>query len=231
MTSLRQIEANRRNARLSTGPVTEEGKRRSRQNALRHGLAAETVIDALEDAQDYAAFEMSVTADYDAPSAVERELVLRLASLLWRLRRATAIESGLFKIEAKQLMHFRQRRHARQMRQDIDNVHPDAITSEDMKQRAGKPHRGADCLSSSPKDPFDNVTRSYIRLTNLPNHPLDRLSRYECALWRQARQTLFALQALDRRGRQKGRDFERALRGSQNPISRRREADVSFNPL
>jgi len=231
MTSLRQIEANRRNARLSTGPVTEEGKRRSRQNALRHGLTAETVIDALEDAQDYAAFEMSVTADYDAPSAVERELVLRLASLLWRLRRATAIESGLFKIEAKQLMQFRQRRHAHQMRQDIDSVHPDGITSEDMKQRKGKPLSGADCLSSSPKDPFDNVTRSYIRLTNLPNHPLDRLSRYECALWRQARQTLFALQALDRRGRQKGRDFERALRGSQNPISRRREADVSFNPL
>ena len=98
MTSFRQIETNRRNAQLSTGPVTETGKQRSRQNAVRHGLTAETVIDALEDADDYAAFEMAVTADYDAQTAVERELVLRLASLLWRLRRATAIESGLFKI-------------------------------------------------------------------------------------------------------------------------------------
>ena len=61
MSSFRQIEANRRNARLSTGPVTEDGKRQSRQNALRHGLTAETVIDALEDAEDYAAFEMTVT--------------------------------------------------------------------------------------------------------------------------------------------------------------------------
>ena len=75
-------EANRRNARLSTGPVTEEGKEKSRHNALRHGLTAETVIPALEDAEDYAAFEMAVTADFDAQSAVERELVLRLASLL-----------------------------------------------------------------------------------------------------------------------------------------------------
>ena len=106
MSSFRQIEANRRNARLSTGPVTEEGKRRSRQNALRHGLMAETVIDALEDAEDYAAFEMAVTADYDAQSAVERELVLRLASLLWRLRRATAIESGLFKIRRNTCCNF-----------------------------------------------------------------------------------------------------------------------------
>src|SRR5690242_13493629 len=108
MTSFRQIEANRRNALLSTGPVTDEGKRRSRQNAVRHGLTAETVIDTLEDAEDYAAFEMSVTADYDPQSAVERELILRLASLLWRLRRATAIETGLFKIRARDLLKFRQ---------------------------------------------------------------------------------------------------------------------------
>ena len=89
MTSYRQIEANRRNALKSTGPRTEAGKQGSRCNALRHGLTAETVIAALEDAEDYKAFETAITADYDAQSAVERELLLRLASLLWRLRRAT----------------------------------------------------------------------------------------------------------------------------------------------
>src|SRR5436190_9260952 len=103
MTSFKQIEANRRNARHSTGPITQDGKQRSRCNAIRHGLTAETVITALEDADDYQAFEAAVTADYDAQSAVERELVLRLASLLWRLRRATTIETGLFEIQADQL--------------------------------------------------------------------------------------------------------------------------------
>jgi hypothetical protein len=112
MTSYRQIEANRRNALKSTGPKTKSGKQTSRCNAVRHGLTAETVIAALEDAEDYQAFEAAVTADYDAQSAVERELVLRLASALWRLRRATTIETGLFEIQTE---HLREHREARQL--------------------------------------------------------------------------------------------------------------------
>src|SRR5215469_10483466 len=101
MTSLRQLETNRQNAQRSTGPRTEEGKEVSRRNALRHGLTAETVIEILEDPEDYKAFEATITADYDAETAVERELVLRLASLLWRIRRATGIETDLLRIQAE----------------------------------------------------------------------------------------------------------------------------------
>src|ERR1700730_14005124 len=101
MTSFRQIEANRRNALKSTGPTTEPGKHRSRQNAVRHGLCAETVIEIVEDSDDYRGFEAAVIADYDARTAVERELVLRLASLLWRLRRASAIDTDLLRIQAE----------------------------------------------------------------------------------------------------------------------------------
>jgi hypothetical protein len=60
--------------------VTEDAKRHSRVNAVRHGLTAETVIDALEDTEDYAPFELALTSDHDAQSAVERKLLLRLAS-------------------------------------------------------------------------------------------------------------------------------------------------------
>ncbi len=81
MTSFRQIEANRRNALKSTGPRTEAGKQISRCNAVRHGLTAATVIGAFEDAGDYQQFETTVMADYDAQSAVERALVLRLDHL------------------------------------------------------------------------------------------------------------------------------------------------------
>jgi hypothetical protein len=101
VTSIRQIEANRRNALRSTGPTTEDGKRRSRQNAVRRGLSAETVVEIVEDIDDYRGFEAAIIADYDARTAVERELVLRLASLLWRLRRVTMIETELLTIQAE----------------------------------------------------------------------------------------------------------------------------------
>jgi hypothetical protein len=197
MTSPRQIDANRRNAKLSTGPVTEEGKQRSRCNALRHGLTAETVIEALEDAEDYTAFELAVTADFEATSAVERELVLRLASLLWRLRRATTIESGLFKIQARHLLQFRQTRQSHRERQKVvDALYRNAVESPEPEDPE-LTETGPD--DSQPTDPSDDLTRSYIRLANLPACPLDRLSRYEATLWRQACQILFALQFLDRR--------------------------------
>jgi hypothetical protein len=198
MTSFRQVEANRRNAQLSTGPVTEEGKRSSRQNAVRHGLTAETVIDALEDAEDYAAFEMAITADYDAQSAVERELVLRLASLLWRLRRATAFESGLFKIQARHLLQFRQGRRAHLNREKIIDAMYRNANPADNDARQDEDTFGNTNAGSALADQ-DALTQSFVRLINLPTYPLDRLSRYEGTLWRQACQILFTLQCLERR--------------------------------
>jgi hypothetical protein len=62
---------------------------------------AETVIDALEDAADYNAFERAIKFDYSPQTAIEGQLVSRLASLLWRLRRAVIVESGLLNIQAE----------------------------------------------------------------------------------------------------------------------------------
>jgi hypothetical protein len=202
MTSFRQIDANRRNARLSTGPKTEEGKSRSRRNAVRHGLTAETVIDALESAEDYATFQMAVTSDYDARTAVERELLLRLASLFWRLRRATAIETGLFKTQAEHLHQFRNRRRAPQGDQPSGaSVHRLTIAPENDEERGGQTfgRDNGSLIDSEPSAKSNDLTQSFVRLSNLPTYPLDRLSRYEATLWRQACQILFTLRCSDRR--------------------------------
>jgi hypothetical protein len=199
MSSLKQIEANRRNALKSTGPTTPEGKERSRCNAVRHGLTAETVIAALEDAEDYQAFEAAVIVDYDAESAVERELVLRLASVLWRLRRATGIETALF----------------------------ESVTTEPGKLENGCPHltlvggvnlpeqnhsapraalqSDAAAANEASLNTKRDIGDRFLRLAELPTFVLDRLSRYEHLLWRQARQLVFTLESLRRRKPQPSR--------------------------
>ena len=180
MSSIRQIEANRRNALKSTGPTTAEGKHRSRCNAVRHGLTAETVISALEDAEDYKAFEAAIIGDYDAQSAVERELVLRLASLLWRLRRATTMETGLFEIQAEHLREFKQSRQVHPESQKIvyamfGQVEPVGF---DLDQEPHSNTSATEVLPNSRSEPVDSnaeLAHCFLRLANLPNYALDRL--------------------------------------------------------
>jgi hypothetical protein len=201
MTSLRQIEANRRNALKSTGPRTENGKRRSRRNAFRHGLTAETVIEVLEDTEDYGGFEAAIIADYDARTAIERELVLRLASLLWRIRRATSIETGLLRIQAEIL---RGRRHAPKPDKDCA-IGPNLRNSSNGScedYRTNAVDRQYEELAVSPESAVSTwreLTYCFLRLTNLDNGAFDRIGRYETCLWRQIAQTLFALQAINKR--------------------------------
>jgi hypothetical protein len=212
MSTVRQIEANRRNALNSTGPTTPEGKERSRRNALRHGLTAETVIATLEDAEDYQAFEAAVIADYDAESAVERELVLRLASVLWRLRRSTGIETALFDSATEESPKFEQKPSR------------ETVTGADFSERnrvilrvAQKPDAPAGKELNF--DPKKDIANGFLRLAELPTFALDRLSRYEHLLWRQARQIVFTLESLRRRKRQQNRSsfpfsFRRRDRGT-----------------
>jgi hypothetical protein len=202
MTTFRQIEANRRNALKSTGPTTAEGKQQSRRNALRHGLTAETVIGSLEDVEDYKAFESAIIADYDAQSAVERELVLRLASLLWRLRRATTMETGLLEMQAEHLRESRPRM-PEDSGESLDALLRRAnwVAADGGQALDGIPNsaRGLPTSTPLPVDPRPNLARCFLRLADLPNCALDRLSRYEAVLWRQAAQILFALSAFGRR--------------------------------
>ncbi|MFK4401909.1 hypothetical protein [Bradyrhizobium elkanii] len=83
MASDRQIEANRNNAKRSTGPKTEKGKARSSRNALRHGLSRPRP-------HDDAGFEVLTRALLDplareAPS-IESTDVVRTKLELARLR-------------------------------------------------------------------------------------------------------------------------------------------------
>jgi hypothetical protein len=201
VTSFRQIEANRRNALRSTGPTTEDGKRRSRQNAIRHGLSAETVVEILEDIDDYRGFEAAIIADYDARTAVERELVLRLASLLWRLRRATMIETELLGIQAEVLRDRRLSHLAAKSRNTASPILGDTYSAvQDVQEDQ------TDCdpwlmdhstsrLTPQSVNSTRDLAHCFLRLANLDNGVFERLGRYESALSRQLVRILFLLKS------------------------------------
>ena len=197
MTSFRQIEANRRNALRSTGPKTEEGKRSSRSNAYRHGLTAETIVAGVEDAEDYAAFEAAVIADYDARTAVERELVLRLASLLWRLRRATAVETDLLSIQAGNLSDRRNQGEDLPRQRGLNS--PATVYWPNIRVAGQEDELDPVEVSSASNRQNDyaaatrTLTYCFLRLANLDNAVFDRIGRYEASLWRQTLQTMLAL--------------------------------------
>jgi hypothetical protein len=201
MTSFRQIEANRRNSLRSTGPTTEDGKCRSRQNAVRHGLSAETVVEIAEDIDNYRGFEAAIIADYDARTAVEWELVLRLASLLWRLRRATMIETELLRIQAEVLRGRRSGHMAvgsRNMPSPIPGNPIPGVHEVQENQTNDDSWPAIDSTSRSAPQPIKSardLAHCFLSLAKLDNGVFERLGRYESALSRQVVRTLFLLRS------------------------------------
>ena len=64
------------------------------------------MIGALEDAEDYQGFEAAIIGDYDAQSAVERELVLRFSQSVMAAAPRHDMETDLFEIQANHLSEF-----------------------------------------------------------------------------------------------------------------------------
>ena len=95
MASNNQLEANKANAQKSTGPRTQQGKARSRLNSRKHGLTAKMLVIAGEQADDFDELRTALTGEHDPQSALEYELVERLAVILWRLRRAPFFEATI----------------------------------------------------------------------------------------------------------------------------------------
>jgi len=96
MATQAQIQANRLNAEKSTGPRTEEGKRKASQNALKHGLLAQTMVIAGEDVGEFEFYRDELLGELSPAGAVESVLAERVVCLSWRLRRAERAQNEVF---------------------------------------------------------------------------------------------------------------------------------------
>ena len=108
-----QINANRNNARKSTGPRTEEGKSRASKNALKHGLLARDTVMPGEDPADFDRQLSALEADIQPANSLEFELVRQIADAQWRMRRLTRLETGFLAAAVDD-----QRRHLEKRRPD-----------------------------------------------------------------------------------------------------------------
>jgi hypothetical protein len=174
-------------------------RRRSRRRAWRDGLADQTVVGTLEDVRSYRAFERALIGSVDPRSVIELALVHRLANLLWRLRRACAIETGLFEMQGDLL--------------SARWLDPLQTATEANGHSKGPRSNGRDDPPMSDKDNSLSTTmraapgrlsksraiaQCFLRLSNLDPTLLDRVGSYEARLWRQAAQTIWTLDAMRR---------------------------------
>ena len=103
MSSLAQIEANRANSQLSTGPKSEAGRAKSSHNALKTGLTGRTVLLPTDDIAAYNQHVERFFRDHKPATDAEKSLVQSIADTEWRLLRVPALESGIYAVGRRQL--------------------------------------------------------------------------------------------------------------------------------
>ena len=119
MTTDKQKRSNRENAKKSTGPRTDEGKQRSAQNALTHGIyAVESVIPG-EDPADFDKLCDEFGQRYLPDGPYERSLVRQMADAEWRMRRIMRLEADFIKYPVEQARERHVERHPDQPEPDL----------------------------------------------------------------------------------------------------------------
>ena len=101
--SLQKVEANRRNAQLSTGPRTEQGKKWSRRNALKHGILSSALFiteGGVEDAELFRKMLCRLRCELAPVGKLEEMMVEKIAVSWWRLQRALRFEAQAIQREA-----------------------------------------------------------------------------------------------------------------------------------
>ncbi|MBZ5671632.1 MAG: hypothetical protein LAO04_18130 [Acidobacteriia bacterium] len=98
-TTSRMAEANRANAKASTGPRTAEGIADSSRNTVKHGILAEKLPPGLmelnEDSSEFASLRDGLQGAFGPQGEFERLLVADMASIRWRLMRIRRAEAQL----------------------------------------------------------------------------------------------------------------------------------------
>jgi hypothetical protein len=184
MASIKQIEANRSNALHGTGPRTADGKARSSRNALTHGLTAQEIVIPGEDVAAYRSFEQQLIEDLQPNGACELELVERLVTTYWRLRRIPRFEAALMAWREHREFHWDADRKPGMFPDHLPLPGEEASPKEEFLDK----HTAS---RWSGRDPYQlKALGRLVQHALTGNAVLLRLNTYEARLLRQSQQLL-----------------------------------------
>jgi hypothetical protein len=198
MSSIKQIDANRRNALQSTGPKTLEGKSAVALNAIKHGLLSREVLLPGEDGVALAKLSEDVRAQLSPVGALENLFVDRIIAAAWRLHRLTRVEAGLFVYRHYQALADRARVEAQCYTRTEGGINAllasldderTIVTDEARHEAALRQVREAEALR-------DGVVSSLGRAFAADNAIFLMLSRYETSIERGLFRALHELRRL-----------------------------------
>jgi hypothetical protein len=169
-----QIDANRENAKKSTGPRSAEGKAASSRNGLKHGLCAGQHLLPGEDPEEFLFLLKDLSDRLRPEGPAEEKLVQRIAAGQWRLDRALPIEAGIYRDRCREVSIIDRQQQ---------EVHEWEIGTGYKKERPPVPHNEGDLLA-----------RAFIADAAGPNS-LTKLARYETAIGRSIDRSLRQLKA------------------------------------
>jgi hypothetical protein len=165
MSTPAQANASRANGALSQGPVSIEGKAKSSQNALNHGLRSAAVVLPTEDPQEFARHQAAYIDDFRPATQSERDLVETMAAAQWRMRRLMALEVQLLQGDSLERALGIITRYEGQLNRTYDKAYK---LLEDLKSNRPTTRPAAPRPSPKPNEPGDSQIDALLDLLTAP---------------------------------------------------------------
>ena len=194
----KQSKANKENSKKSTGAKTSTGKATVAKNAIKHGLRAKDVVIQGEDPDEFKAFSETLSDQIEPVGPLEAQLVDRVASCLWRLRRADKLEAAVFRYRSLQVREQR----AKLRLKEIEATSPHDLTEidkalwvEELVEEHDKLKSEISDINAKTSEDLPALGAAFVA-DALTSNALTKLSRYETAIERSMYRALHELQRL-----------------------------------
>ena len=200
MASQAQFEANRRNAKKSTGPVSVEGRSVAKLNAVKHGLTSESVVIPGEDSDELDKLRSELENELEPMGRQECDLVETIAICMWRRRRIYRMEANILayeRAEAKLQLAERDKRRIELSNLYCEDYSDDEETEEETDDEEYEAAAARVVEYQRELDGLATSSAAFLLGSRKYTDALEKILRYETAIDRslgRARDQLARLQ-------------------------------------